>query len=150
MAHGIEQLSEGLITVLQEQIRCAETMLETLGRENEALLRGDPEQLNAASAGKAQLVEMLEALESQRRSLSEAVASGAVDAETRPKGPEWQRLLELVNECKQQNERNGALVKARSDQVRSALRALRGTEPDLYGRSGRAPVAGDPRSLGTA
>jgi flagellar biosynthesis/type III secretory pathway chaperone len=150
MASGIEQLGEGLIIVLQEQIRCAEAMLETLGRENEALLRGDAEQLNTASAGKAQLVEMLEALEGQRRSLSEAVASGAADAGTRAKGPEWQRLLELISECKRQNERNGGLVKARSDQVRSALRALRGTEPDLYGRSGRAPAVGDPRSLGTA
>jgi flagellar biosynthesis/type III secretory pathway chaperone len=150
MANGIEQLSEGLITVLQDQIHCAEAMLETLGRENEALLRGDAEELNAASAGKAQLVETLEALESQRRSLSEAVASGAAGAGARGKGPEWQRLLELINECKQQNERNGALVKARSEQVRSALRVLRGTEPDLYGRSGRAPAAADARSLGSA
>ena len=143
----MEPLSEGLIAVLEEQIHCAEAMLETLGRENDALLRGDAEQLNAAGASKAELVE---ALERQRRSLSEAVASGIANAAPQAKGPEWQRLLELITECKQQNERNGALVKARSEQVRTALRVLRGSEPDLYGRSGRAPAATDARSLGSA
>jgi flagellar biosynthesis/type III secretory pathway chaperone len=146
----MEPLSEGLIAVLEEQIHCAEAMLETLGRENDALLRGDAEQLNAAGASKAELVEALEALERQRRSLSEAVASGIADAAPQAKGPEWQRLLELITECKQQNERNGALVKARSEQVRTALRVLRGSEPDLYGRSGRAPAGADARSLGSA
>ena len=32
----------------------------------------------------------------------------------------------------------------------SASAQLRGTEPDLYGRSGLAPATADPRSLGTA
>ncbi len=149
----MEHFSEGLIAVLQEQIHCAEAMLQTLGRENEALLRGDAEQLNAAGATKAELVETLEALERQRRSLTEAVTAGVANAaaasgDTPP--TEWQRLLELISACKQQNERNGTLVKARSEQVRGALRALRGTDPDLYGRSGHAPAAADARSLGTA
>jgi flagella synthesis protein FlgN len=147
----MEQLSEGLIAVLKEQIGCAEAMLETLGRENEALLKGDTEQLNAAGAAKAALVEMLEALERQRRSLTEAVAAGVAGVQAdRAANPEWRRLLDLIGECRQRNERNGALVKARSEQVRTALRALRGSEPDLYGRSGLAPASGDARSLGTA
>ena len=148
----MEHLSEGLIAVLKEQIHCAEAMLTTLGHENEALLRGDAERLNAAGATKAQLVETLESLEHQRRSLAEAITAG-VAATAGPGAaadPEWRRLLDLIGECKQQNERNGALVKARSEQVRTALRALRGTEPDLYGRSGLAPAAGDARSLGRA
>jgi flagellar biosynthesis/type III secretory pathway chaperone len=149
----MEQLSEGLIAVLQEQIDCAEAMLETLGRENQALVRGDAEQLNAAGAAKAQLVETLETLERQRLSLAEAVTASVARAGSRmgaATSPEWRRLLDLIGECKQQNERNGALVKARSEQVRTALRALRGTEPDLYGRSGHAPATADARSLGSA
>src|SRR5512143_3901112 len=135
-------VSEGLIAVLQEQIVCAEAMLDTLGRENRALTSGDAEELNAAGADKARLVETLESLERQRRSLTAAVAAAAP--------PEWRRLLDLIGECKTQNERNGALVKARSEQVRGALRVLRGKEPDLYGRSGLAPVAADGRALGSA
>lgn len=138
----MQHVSEGLIAVLQEQIHCAEAMLDTLGREHRALASGDAEELNAAGAAKAHLVETLESLERQRRSLTAAVAASAP--------PEWRRLLDLIGECKQQNDRNGALVKARSEQVRSALRTLRGTEPDLYGRSGLSPASADGRSLGSA
>ncbi|HVY64309.1 MAG TPA: flagellar protein FlgN [Gammaproteobacteria bacterium] len=138
----MQHVSEGLIAVLKEQIHCAEAMLETLGRENRALTSGDAEELNAAGADKARLVEALESLERQRRSLTAAVAAAAP--------PEWRRLLDLIGQCKVRNERNGALVKARSEQVRGALRALRGTQPDLYGRSGIAPATADGRSLGSA
>jgi len=146
----MQHVSEGLIAVLQEQILCAEAMLETLGRENKALNVGDAEQLNAAGADKARLVETLDTLERQRRSLTETIATGVAAAAGTTQPAEWRRLLELITACKQQNERNGALVKARSEQVRIALRTLRGTEPDLYGRSGLAPATADPRSLGTA
>jgi len=147
----MQHVSEGLIAVLQEQILCAEAMLQTLGRENQALTSGDAERLNAAGAEKAKLVETLDSLERQRRSLSDAVAAGVASAVASAEHPaEWRHLLDLITECKQQNERNGALVKARSEQVRVALRTLRGTEPDLYGRSGLAPATADPRSLGTA
>jgi flagellar biosynthesis protein FlgN len=147
----MQHVSEGLIAVLQEQIHCAEAMLETLGRENQALTTGDAERLNTAGADKARLVETLETLERQRRSLTEAVAAGIASATAGAAHPaEWSRLLDLISECKQQNERNGALVKARSEQVRVALRTLRGSEPDLYGRSGLTPANADARSLGTA
>jgi len=147
----MQPLSEGLIAVLQEQILCAEAMLETLGRENHALTGGDAEQLNAAGADKARLVETLDALERQRRSLTDAVVAGVATAASGATHPaEWQRLLDLITECKQQNERNGALVRARSEQVRITLRTLRGSEPDLYGRSGLTPATADARSLGSA
>jgi flagellar biosynthesis/type III secretory pathway chaperone len=138
----MQHVSEGLITVLREQIHCAEAMLDTLGRENRALTSGDAQELDAAGAAKAELVETLESLERQRRSLAAAVTASAP--------PEWRRLLDLIGACKQQNERNGALVKARSEQVRSALQTLRGTQPDIYGRSGVAPTTTDGRSLGSA
>jgi len=150
----MNQNHEGLVAVLSEQIQCAEAMLRTLGRESQALVDGNGDALNAAGAEKAELVEALEMLESQRRSLTEAIAAsmrGAGIATPEAKTvPEWRRLLELIAACKQQNDRNGALVKARSEQVRVALRALRGAEPDFYGRSGHALSPSDPRPLGTA
>lgn len=146
-----QSVHEGLIAVLQEQIECAKAMLETLGREHEALRNGDAILLDATGATKAQLVAALEGLEQQRRSLADTIAAGAAQAADDNERPrEWRRLLELITECKQQNERNGTLVRARSEQVRGALRVLRGTEPDVYGRSGIAPVAADGRSLGSA
>ncbi len=139
-------VSAELVDVLNEQIRCAEAMLRTLGRENEALVAGDVEALYSAGADKARLVESLEALEIERRNLG-----AGVGGETQGRGsPEWQSLLELVSACKDWNQRNGALVKARSEQVQIALHALRGSEAGFYDPSGLKASGRSARPLGTA
>jgi flagellar biosynthesis/type III secretory pathway chaperone len=131
-----------LRAVLGEQIRCAEAMLETLARESEALADGNHDALRVATDAKATLVDTLERLESERLALAEPNdTTGAAD---------WQRLRELIASCKTQNDRNGTLLKARAENVRIALKALRGTEPELYGASGRTPTRTDARPLGTA
>jgi len=134
--------SQRLNAVLGEQIRCAEAMLDTLARENQALADGDAEQLGSATYTKARLVEALERLEAERRELTQDTDPSSSDA--------WQRLRELVTECKQRNQRNGTLLKARAETVRIALKTLRGSEPDLYSPTGRAPARADARKLGTA
>jgi flagella synthesis protein FlgN len=136
--------SHQLIDVLGEQIRCAEAMLEALTRENDALVASQAEALGAASTAKAAIVETLEGLETKRQALA-AIVGDEVRAAT-----EWQRLRALIAECKQRNEKNGALLNARADNVRVALKTLRGGEPALYGRSGHAPAQGGVRPLGTA
>jgi flagella synthesis protein FlgN len=144
-----EDVAATLVAVLNEQIGCAEAMLGTLTRESQALLDGDTESLNAASAEKARLVAALETLETERCQLSEAIAAGQGDAPA-PGAGEWRRLLELVGECKRRNQRNGALLKARTEQVRSALKLLRGAEPQVYDGSGFTPTARGGRTLGSA
>jgi flagellar biosynthesis protein FlgN len=134
--------TQRLGAVLTEQIRAAEAMLETLGRESRALSDGDHEALDAATDAKARLVDVLEKLESERRELVHGDDAG--DA------PDWQRLRELVARCKDENQRNGTLLKARAETVRVALKTLRGSEPDLYGATGRTPTRADARKLGTA
>jgi flagella synthesis protein FlgN len=151
----MNEMSASLVAILNEQISCAEAMLATLARENQALVAGDAELLNSAGAEKARLVEALDSLEHERRALSEAIGAtfaagdqGSADEQKRP--AEWRALLDLIAECKQQNQRNGALVKARSEQVRIALRALRGTEAALYDPSGLEHATRSARPLGTA
>jgi flagellar biosynthesis/type III secretory pathway chaperone len=149
----VEHLTQSLIAVLNEQIRCAEDMLRALGDENRALLDGDPETLNQAGADKARLVAALEALETERRSLASAIETHVTHAAVEPSAPDasWRTLLTLVAECKAQNLRNGALVKARSEQVRIALKALRGSaEPGCYDPNGLASRAKSARRLGSA
>jgi flagellar biosynthesis protein FlgN len=139
-------VSAELVDVLNEQIRCAEAMLQTLGRENDALVAGDVDALYSAGADKARLVASLEALELERRNLG-----GDVDGESHGRGsPEWRSLLKLISTCKDWNLRNGALVKARSEQVQIALQALRGSEPGFYEPSGLKPSGRSARPLGTA
>lgn len=139
---------ERLSTILEEQIRCAEQMLGTLSRENEALVAGDAARLNAAGAEKARLVEALEALETERRSLAAAIETGFRNEAG--DGTQWHTLLELVAACKRANQRNGALVRARGEQVRAALGIIRGAEASLYDGSGAAASNRGARTLGTA
>jgi flagellar biosynthesis/type III secretory pathway chaperone len=129
-----------LIEILDEQIRCAEAMLEALGREHAALVAGDTEVLISVGADKARLVDSLERLELERRNFRDSERGSA----------QWQTLLALLSSCKQQNLRNGALLKARSEQVQIALDALRGPEPGFYDPSGFKPAARSARPLGTA
>lgn len=150
----MNEIHDSLSAVLNEQIRCAESMLDVLERENQALVANDPDLLTATGADKARLVEALEKLEVERRGLAEAfgAAAASIAAGDGPQSsPEWQKLLGLVATCKERNQRNGALVKARSDQVRAALKVLRGSEPGVYAASGsmNAGAAGT-RPLGTA
>jgi flagellar biosynthesis/type III secretory pathway chaperone len=129
-------------TVIGEQIRCAEQMLEALARENAALVANDADSLAAATKAKTELVDVLERLEAERRTLVEPHDTRAVESR--------QRLHESIARCKEQNERNGLLLKARAENVRIALQTLRGGEPTLYGASGRMPARTDARPLGTA
>ena len=138
------------MAVLNEQLRCAEAMLGTLTRENEALVEGDPALLNAASAEKAKLVATLEALETERRGLTAAIGTALTSGDSAGAEPKWRSLLQLIAACKQQNQRNGALVKARTEQVRTALKLLRGSEPEFYDPSGLTPSSRSARSLGSA
>jgi flagellar biosynthesis/type III secretory pathway chaperone len=149
----MHEMSSSLVAVLKEQIACAQAMLASLGRENDALVAGDPESLNAASAEKTHLVDTLDKLEHERRAISEAIRATVGDdgaAANAPDSPAWQTLLGLIEQCKLQNQRNGALVKARSEQVRIALEALRGSEPTLYEPSGLKPSLRGARQLGSA
>jgi flagellar biosynthesis/type III secretory pathway chaperone len=138
----MDTVSRDVGVILVEQIRCADAMRAALTREHAALVGGSPEELEAASAAKAQLVEALETLETRRRELTSSADSQG--------DPKWQQLRDVIAECKEQNLRNGALLKARATNVRVALNALRGSGPDLYSPRGQAPARSDARPLGTA
>jgi flagella synthesis protein FlgN len=131
-----------MLSILGEQIRCAEAMLAALARENRALVDNNATELEAASSAKASLVEALESLESQRTQVTFAAdAAGSA---------EWGQLRGLMAQCKEQNQRNGTLLKARAENIRIALRTLRGGEPELYSQTGQTRVCNDARPLGSA
>jgi flagella synthesis protein FlgN len=134
--------SQRMTAVLSEQIRCAQAMLEALDREAQALTAGDQTALGAATDAKAKLVDALEELESERRKLE--------PRDEVSKGAEWQHLRDVIARCKEHNQRNGTLLKARAENVRIALKVLRGSEPELYSADGRTPGRVDARTLGTA
>ncbi len=139
-----------LLAVIDEQIVCAESMLSTLDSENEALLQGDTERLNSVSAGKARLSEQLERLEGERRDLSEALALSHESAGNDAAGGRWQRLLEVLEQCRDRNVRNGSLVQARRTQIEAVLKALVSTQPASYDATGTQLSRNASQRLGTA
>jgi flagellar biosynthesis/type III secretory pathway chaperone len=125
-------------------------MLSALEKENRALADGNPEALKAAGGDKARLVESLESLENERRSLVQALEIELLPGSDSSTDARWQQLLALIEECQRRNQRNGALVKARREQVIQALRILRGTQLELYDATGLTPGAAAVRPLGSA
>jgi flagellar biosynthesis protein FlgN len=139
-----------LVDVLEEQIRCAQAMLGALDLEDAALKAGDPLRLNAAGADKAKLVEALESLETERSGLAAALEVRLATVERTPAGGKWRTLLGLLEQCRARNQRNGALVTARREQVLAALRLLHGTGSDLYDSHGYESMAPKAQRLGSA
>ena len=117
----------------EEQARQAEELRVTAEQEAQRVVR----EAEREAARRRE-----ERLEAERRELTQDTDPSSSDA--------WQRLRELVTECKQRNQRNGTLLKARAETVRIALKTLCGSDPDLYSPTGRAPARADARKLGTA
>lgn len=118
--------------VIREQVGSAESMLEILDQEYQALLDGDTESLNRASAEKARVIEDLETLERARQDL---VGPGQSD-HAEGDASSWAEVLELIKLCRERNQRNGALAKARREQVMAALNLLRGSDDGVYDETG--------------
>lgn len=132
--------------VIREQLGSAESMLEILDQEYQALLDGDTESLNKASAEKARVIEELEALERARQDLAEPGQSDRAD----PVTSGWSEVLDLIKQCRERNQRNGALAKARREQVMAALNLIRGGDDGVYNESGSVARGVGARALGEA
>jgi flagellar biosynthesis/type III secretory pathway chaperone len=146
--HELRQ--SGLIAVLDEQIRNAQAMLSALDHEQDALREGDAEGLNAAGADKARLVETLESLEHERRDLASVLEIELASVDDTDAAVKWRELLQLIAECRRRNHQNGGLVKARREQVLSALKVLRGSDQELYDAHGLERAPSGARRLGSA
>ena len=145
-----EPSNPSLVSVLDEQIRTAQDMLGTLDRESQALLDSNPEALNSVGADKARLVEALEHLEHERRGLTDTLRIELKAQDGDDAGARWKKLLSLIEKCRERNQRNGAMVKARREQVLHALKLIRGSELELYDSSGLKPSSSGARPLGSA
>jgi len=139
-----------LVDVLDEQIRTAQAMLGTLDNESRALIDSNSEALNSAGADKARLVEALELLEQERRGLAATLRIELSANEGDEASMRWRELLGLIEKCRERNQRNGAMVSARREQVLEALKLLRGSELELYNSNGLKPASGSLRPLGSA
>lgn len=146
--------------VLDEEIRVATALLGILRDEREILKQRDMEALSRSGDAKHRVLAELDALDKDRLSLAElagipADREGFGDfLESLHQGDSirlrWQRMVGLLEECRERNEANGRLVALQRSHVEKALAALRGVDkqPSLYGPDGirQHPTSGMPLS----
>lgn len=155
MTHGISpvQCRDALARILQEEIALL-TQLETLlGNEHGFLASNDIDGLEGASVARQDCVARLLKLTDERRDLGRLLGRGsdlagqaALLAWCDPVGSLASMLAEHARRsttCRDQNDRNGALVGARMARVSNMLGMLSGpsTAPAVYGRSGQRTAA---------
>lgn len=146
-----------LIGVLDQQMLAAQALNELLARERTLLTGQDAAAVEAVAAEKSTLLNRIESLETDRRQVLAIAGRGASGSEMQrlcraadgsvARGPlgqvaeRWQRLMAVMEQCRDANEVNGAIVGLKQRQIRQLLNILRtGREDDLtYGRAGRAP-----------
>jgi len=160
MTDGVSpvQCRDALGRIYAEEIGSLKQLETLLQNEHTHLAANDIDGLEAASAARQDSVARLMKLEDERRDLcrmlgrdTDVAGISAVLAWCDPQGTLAATLSEharLSGLCREQNERNGALVGARMARISNMLGMLAGSNaaPSVYGRSGTqgpsVPTAG--------
>lgn len=155
MTSGVSpaQCRDALARILAEEIGALKLLETQLQNEHRHLAANDIDGLEAASAARQDCVATLLKLEDERRNLarmlgrdSDLAGSAALVAWCDPQrtlAPALAEHARLSGVCREQNERNGALVGARMARISNMLGMLAGSgaAPPTYGRSGARGVA---------
>jgi flagellar biosynthesis protein FlgN len=136
------ELGAALRTVLDEMSATTAQLITVLDEEREALTSADAKALNRAGEAKQMLMRRLEQLDVERLHLSSTSSEAASQAD-----PAWRQLLKSLATCRDKNQRNGALVGQRLNQVRRALSVLTGTDAQASTYSPNGAVQGAHRSV---
>ena len=145
---------------LQLELKTTEAFLNILRKEQEALVGGDIEHLEALPRDKAELVMQLAKLAKRRdqclisrglnpdRKSMEALLAVSHDAKTAT--AEWRELLRLAEAAQQLNQTNGEIIATRLRQNQQALTVLQGAAgiTPLYGPTGKTFALKGGRQLG--
>ncbi len=127
------ELGAALRSVLDDMSATTAQLIHVLDEEREALNSADAKALNRAGEAKQMLMRRLEQLDVERLHLCSTSAEAAQQVDT-----QWRELLKSLTQCRDKNQRNGALVSQRLAQVRKALAVLTGndTQSSTYGQNG--------------
>lgn len=122
--------------LLRREIAAAQSLAQTLAAERTALTGDSPEAVKEKAAEKVGLLNSLEELEGERRTLwgtaaADGAAFGHIVAER------WRSLMELMAGCRKANEVNGHIIHIRQNQIRQLFEIVRGGAPTTYGPQGK-------------
>ena len=133
MNHDVRHRLEDL---LGRQIAAAQSLAQTLAAERTALTGDSPEAVKEKAAEKVGLLNSMEELEGERRTLwgtsgADGAAFGHIVTER------WRSLMELMAGCRKANDVNGHIIHIRQNQIRQLFDIVRGGAPTTYGPQGK-------------
>jgi flagellar biosynthesis/type III secretory pathway chaperone len=155
------QMQPHLQHILSEEARLLAELEDLLQQETGILRGNDIVAIQNIGAARQRCVEQLARLDSERadacRMLSFGSGPSALQKLFAWADPgaslhhQWQANLQIARRCKELNDRNGAIVTVKLDQVQQLLGKLRGTQaPSVYGPKGTRYGRLDARNLGRA
>jgi len=120
--------------LLDREIELACVLEATLAAEKTALTGDSPAAVEANAAEKIRVLEAIEKLDQERRSLCESPTSPGIAATVVER---WGRLMELMAGCRTANEVNGHIIHVRRHQVRQLIDIVRGGPSITYDPQGK-------------
>ena len=157
-----DECNDALKENLSESLRHASDLRSLLSDEREALSQTDPDALSDTAVQKRICIEKLEALQQSRVEMSAACGYGRQPADIAELvrhcdrddvlSRSWTQFLDIARECSDMNSSNGAIIRVRQAQIKSAISLLRdgSTDADTYGPNGRDGDDSRSRSLAEA
>ncbi len=146
----VAELRMSLQRVIGDIAYIAKDLREVLTLERAALLDGDTEQLDTCTSPKLELMYQLDNLQQERLHLERILRSHTLkqDPDHAPEGcgssttrQHWTEVMNILKDCEQLNQDNGALVQARMQYLSMALEALGQTQSattyDMHGKTHR-------------
>lgn len=148
--------------VLQEEVGCANRLLQSLDLEYNVLAQRHVEKLEHVVRDKQEIIRQLEQVSIQREKILESFAavkdSSQQDNTDRFDGNQqlaglWNNLVELAEKCREKNRINGRIIELVSKQSANAMDILHGILPgtsatsELYDNHGHTTKAINKRSL---
>jgi len=149
-----------LLSALHNEFAAVSRFIETLQREQTALVNIDVDQLITISAEKTKQAERLEALAQARATelkaagveIDRAQIAAWLESQPREIASAWSKLIEAAKLAQQLNQTNGKLIETQLQNNQQALNTLIGAsnQSAVYGADGQArtSISTSQRTLG--
>jgi flagellar biosynthesis/type III secretory pathway chaperone len=120
--------------LLDREIELARALAVTLSAEQSALTGDSPEAVEQKAAEKIRVLQSIEKLEEERRSLVSNPLNAGIGATVVER---WRALMEIMAGCRTANEVNGHIIHVRQHQVRQLIDIVRGGPALTYDPQGK-------------
>jgi flagellar biosynthesis/type III secretory pathway chaperone len=129
-----EDARRRLEDLLDREIELARALAMTLAAEQSALTGSSPAAVEEKAAEKIRVLQSIEKLEEERRSLCANPLSSGIAATVVER---WRALMELMAGCRTANEVNGHIIHVRQHQIRQLIDIVRGGPSITYDPQGK-------------